>query len=121
MRKALTMDVLATDLADYLVRKGVSNDACLITEDSLTSEFSQIPFRETHHISGRAVALAESRGVQLNELTFEDYRQLSDKFEEDIFDVFSFEASVERRNAIGGTSKEMVERQIGVLRNVLNN
>ena len=87
----------------------------------LKSGCIQIPFRETHHISGRAVALAESRGVQLNELSFEDYRKLSDKFEQDVFDVYSFEASVERRNAIGGTSLEMIERQINVLRDILKN
>ncbi|KAF5358244.1 hypothetical protein D9756_001664 [Leucocoprinus leucothites] len=102
MLQALTMDVLATDLADYLVRKG-------------------IPFRETHHISGRAVALAETRKCQLNDLTLEDYKTLSDKFSEDIHQVFNFEASVERRESIGGTSKKMVERQIQVLRNVLAN
>ncbi|CAL1704920.1 unnamed protein product [Somion occarium] len=80
MREALTMDVLATDLADYLVRKG-------------------IPFRETHHISGRAVALAESR-----------------KYVQSVFD---FEASVERRESIGGTSRKMIERQVSVLRTAL--
>ncbi|PFH50679.1 hypothetical protein AMATHDRAFT_3756 [Amanita thiersii Skay4041] len=100
MRQALTMDVLATDLADYLVRKG-------------------IPFRETHHISGRAVALAELRKCQLNELSYEDYKTLSDKFSQDVHDIFDFEASVERRESIGGTSLKMVERQIGVLRETL--
>ncbi|KAF9453241.1 argininosuccinate lyase [Macrolepiota fuliginosa MF-IS2] len=102
MRQALTMDVLATDLADYLVRKG-------------------IPFRETHHISGRAVALAEARGCQLNDLTFEDYKTLSDKFSEDIHNIFDFEASVERRESIGGTSRKMIERQVQVLRKFLVN
>ncbi|KAJ7710022.1 argininosuccinate lyase [Mycena rosella] len=87
MYKALTMDVLATDLADYLVRKG-------------------IPFRETHHVSGRAVALAESRQCQLNELTLADFKSLNENFGEDIHTVFNFEASVERREAIGGTSKK---------------
>ncbi|XP_006458218.1 argininosuccinate lyase [Agaricus bisporus var. bisporus H97] len=100
MRQALTMDVLATDLADYLVRKGV-------------------PFRETHHISGRAVALAESRGCQISDLSFGDYKTLSEKFSEDIHKVFDFEASVERRESIGGTSRKMVERQVQVLRDVL--
>jgi len=100
MREALTMDVLATDLADYLVRKG-------------------IPFRETHHISGRAVALAESRKCQLNELTLDDFKGLSERFSDDIHEVFDFEASVERRESIGGTSRKMVERQISVLREVL--
>ncbi|KAK7061073.1 argininosuccinate lyase [Paramarasmius palmivorus] len=100
MRQALTMDVLATDLADYLVRKG-------------------IPFRETHHISGRAVALAESRKCQLNDLTLEDYKTLSDTFSEDVHQVFDFEASVERRQSIGGPSRVMVDRQIAVLRKAL--
>ncbi|PBK96737.1 argininosuccinate lyase [Armillaria gallica] len=100
MRQALTMDVLATDLADYLVRKGM-------------------PFRETHHISGRAVALAEARQCQINELSLQDYKSLSDKFTEDVVDVFNFEASVERRQAIGGPSRVMVDRQVAVLRSAL--
>ncbi|KAJ7273600.1 argininosuccinate lyase [Mycena haematopus] len=100
MSKALTMDVLATDLADYLVRKG-------------------IPFRETHHVSGRAVALAESRKCQLNELTLADFKSLNEHFSEDVHSVFNFQASVERRESIGGTSKKMIERQVSVLREVL--
>ncbi|KAG5636808.1 hypothetical protein H0H81_006796 [Sphagnurus paluster] len=101
MQQALTMDVLATDLADYLVRKG-------------------IPFRETHHISGRAVALAESRKCQINELTLEDFMTLNNNFTADIHDVFNFEASVERRESIGGTSRKMVDRQIRVLRDIVS-
>ncbi|KAH9901096.1 argininosuccinate lyase [Cubamyces lactineus] len=102
MRQALTMDVLATDLAEYLVRKG-------------------IPFRETHHVSGRAVALAEARQCQLNQLSLQDFRGLHEKFEEDVFKVFDFEASVERRQSIGGPSRKMLERQIAVLREALAN
>ncbi|KAF7322888.1 Argininosuccinate lyase [Mycena chlorophos] len=101
MAKALTMDVLATDLADYLVRKG-------------------IPFRETHHISGRAVALAEARQCQIHELTLADFQGLNANFGPDVVEVFDFEASVERRTAIGGTSKAMVERQVSVLRALLS-
>ncbi|KAG9078138.1 argininosuccinate lyase [Ceratobasidium sp. UAMH 11750] len=100
MRAALTMDMLATDLADYLVRKGM-------------------PFRETHHISGRAVALAESSGIQISDITLEQYKQLSPKFEEDVAEVFDFEKSVEQRNVIGGTSRQTVDRQIEVLRKIL--
>ncbi|KAH9952157.1 argininosuccinate lyase [Amylocystis lapponica] len=102
MREALTMDMLATDLADYLVRKG-------------------IPFRETHHISGRAVALAEARKCQLNQLSLQDYKSLNEKFEEDVASVFDFEASVERRESIGGPSRIMIERQVSVLRATLDN
>ncbi|KAI6005586.1 putative argininosuccinate lyase [Pisolithus albus] len=100
MRQALTMDVLATDLADYLVRKGV-------------------PFRETHHVSGRAVALAEARACQLNDLGVDDYKKLHPKFEDDVVQVFDFEASVERRMAIGGPSRKTLDRQISVLRAAL--
>ncbi|KAI6128236.1 putative argininosuccinate lyase [Pisolithus croceorrhizus] len=100
MRQALTMDVLATDLADYLVRKGV-------------------PFRETHHVSGRAVALAEAKRCQLNDLGVDDYKKLHPKFEDDVLQVFDFEASVERRMAIGGPSRKTLDRQISVLRAAL--
>ncbi|KZT44043.1 argininosuccinate lyase [Sistotremastrum suecicum HHB10207 ss-3] len=100
MKAALTMDMLATDLADYLVRKGT-------------------PFRQTHHISGQAVALAERTKRSLSELTLSEYKELSDKFEADVESVFDFEKSVERRDAIGGTSRRMVERQVSILREAL--
>lgn len=100
MRQALTMDVLATDLADYLVRKGV-------------------PFRETHHVSGRAVALAEAHNCQLNDISVDDYKKLHEKFGDDVAQVFDFEASVERRMAIGGPSRKTLDRQISVLRAAL--
>ncbi|KAL1680923.1 L-Aspartase-like protein [Schizophyllum commune] len=100
MLAALSMDVLATDLANYLVLKG-------------------IPFRETHHISGRAVALAEARKCQLNDLTLQDYQTLHPNFTEDVRDVFDFEASVERRNAIGGPSRVTMARQIEKLRSYI--
>jgi len=64
--------------------------------------------------------LAEFRKVQLSELTLEDFKELSPKFEADVKDVFDFEASVERRDAIGGTSKRMIERQVSVLRQILD-
>ena len=83
-------------------------------------DVSQVPFRETHHVSGRAVALAESRKCQLNELTVADYKTLHPKFGDDVHDVFDFEASVERRQAIGGPSRVMIDRQVAVLREKLD-
>jgi argininosuccinate lyase len=76
----------------------------------------QVPFRETHHISGRAVALAEKLSIPLSDLTFEQFKELSDKFESDVDTVFDFENSVERRNLLGGPSKKGIERQVEVLR-----
>ena len=97
MAAALTMDMLATDSADYLVRKGV-------------------PFRETHHISGRAVALAEQTKVQISDLSMAQWKDLSEHFGDDVMDVFDFENSVEKRNAIGGPSRGMIQRQVDVAR-----
>ncbi|KAF8470193.1 L-Aspartase-like protein [Kalaharituber pfeilii] len=93
MRAALTADMLATDLADYLVRKGV-------------------PFRQTHHISGSAVRLAEQKGCQISELSVQELKGLCDKFEDDVVGVFDFETSVERRAAKGGTARSCVVEQI---------
>lgn len=100
MRAALTPDMLATDLADYLVRKG-------------------IPFRETHHISGSAVRMSEERKCQLSELTLADLKTLSPAFEEDVVKVWSMEESVERRNATGGTSKRAVGEQCDRLEHLI--
>ncbi|KAL7273172.1 argininosuccinate lyase [Rhizina undulata] len=103
MRAALTMDMLATDLADYLVRKG-------------------IPFRETHHISGAAVRLAEEFGLEgIDKLTLEQYKGLSPEFEEDVKEVFDFEKSVERRAAVGGTARKCVQRQVEEVKAALRN
>lgn len=119
MRAALTDDMLATDLADYLVRKGVSTSVipALSLPHTHTSSCPQVPFRETHHISGRAVALAEKNKCNLSDITFEQYRELSDKFEPDVIEsVFNFENSVEKRDAIGGPSRKGIERQVEYLK-----
>lgn len=94
MEGALTMDMLATDLADYLVRKGV-------------------PFRETHHISGQAVALAEKLNLSgIDKISLEQYKSIDARFDGDVFEVFNFEKSVERRDATGGTAKSAVLKQL---------
>ena len=119
MRAALTMDVLATDLADYLVRKGVRFSGTASSRRPRAHPLVQVPFRETHHVSGQAVALAEARRCQLDALSVQDYKTLHDKFEDDVLAVFDFEASVERRTAIGGPSRGTLDRQIAVLRGAL--
>ena len=96
MAARLAPEMLATDLADYLVRKGV-------------------PFRETHHVAGAAVRLAESTGVPLSSLTPAQLRTLHAKFEDDVAKVWSFQASVEARDAAGGTSKRSVLEQAAKL------
>jgi argininosuccinate lyase len=93
MRAALDPAMLATDVAEYLVRRGV-------------------PFREAHHLSGRAVALAESKGVRLDQLGDEDWRSISDRFGADIRAVFDFAQSVASRDAAGGASPRAVREQM---------
>ena len=100
MQKGLSADMLATDLAEYLVRKGV-------------------PFRETHHISGAAVKLAEDRGCALSDLKLEDLKPLCDAFDEDVDAVWSYEKSAESRDTEGGSSRRSVLEQCAKLRKYL--
>ena len=74
-------EMLATDLAEYLVRKGV-------------------PFRETHHVAGAAVQMAEVQALPLPDLSLDDLRTLHKAFAEDVEEVWSFERSVERRDVM---------------------
>lgn len=78
-----------------------------------------MPFRETHHVSGQVVAFAEKQGCQMSDLTYEQLRSIDSRFEPDVADVFDFEASVERRNAVGGPAKVRVYEQIALLRQSL--
>lgn len=89
--------MLATDLAEYLVRKGV-------------------PFRQTHHISGAAVKMAEDRGCQISDLSVDDLKTLHGAFEADVMEVWNFERSVDNRSSVGGTSRVTVMGQIQKLR-----
>uniref|UniRef100_A0A7S2XUD4 Argininosuccinate lyase n=1 Tax=Attheya septentrionalis TaxID=420275 RepID=A0A7S2XUD4_9STRA len=93
LKKALCPEMLATDLADYLVRKGV-------------------PFRETHHISGACVRLAEDKEVSIDTLSLSELQAIDARFEEDVMEVWNYEVSVERKSSIGGTSKAAVTKQI---------
>jgi argininosuccinate lyase len=94
MRKAINHDFSnATDIADYLVRKG-------------------LPFREAHEIIGKIVLYAIQHQKYLLDLSFEEYKEFSSLFEEDIYQVLSPENVVAVRNSFGGTSPEQVKEQI---------
>ena len=81
----------ATDLADYLVKKG-------------------IPFREAHHITGKAVALAENKGVDLSELSLDELKKIDARIENDL--DLSLENSMRSRKSYGATAPERVKEQI---------
>lgn len=78
-----------------------------------------MPFRETHHISGSAVKMAEDRGCQLSELSPDDLRTIHPDFADDVVDVWNFETSAERRNTEGGASKSSVLQQVQKLRDYM--
>ena len=78
-----------------------------------------VPFRETHHIAGAAVAQAEAQGIALSELPLATLQALHPAFEEDAAEIWSYARSVEQRRATGGTSRRAVMEQISALRNWL--
>ena len=84
----------ATDLADWLVREG------------------NIPFREAHHITGRAVAAAESGGVQLADLPIETLKAIDARIDDRIYAVLTVDASVASRQSYGGTAPSQVRARI---------
>ncbi|KKK11803.1 hypothetical protein AOCH_007345 [Aspergillus ochraceoroseus] len=100
MVAALTPEMLATEFADYLVRKGV-------------------PFREGHHISGRVVALAESTGVPMDQLSLAQLKGIDARFGDDVRTCLDYERAVELKDAIGGCSKRAVLEQTSVLKGLL--
>ena len=84
----------ATDLADWLVRA------------------TGIPFRDAHHITGRAVAMAETKGCTLADLPLEELKSLHPGITKDVFNVLTVEASVASRISYGGTAPEGILKQI---------
>ncbi|ADD69636.1 argininosuccinate lyase [Denitrovibrio acetiphilus DSM 12809] len=91
----------ATDLADYLVRKGV-------------------PFRQSHHIVGSAVAYAIEKGVDLSELSMDEFARFTDVITDDIYQYITVRASVNSRVAYGGTAESSVKEQIKSAKKFLN-
>ena len=93
IHERLQSQLLATDLADYLVRKGV-------------------PFRRSHDAVGHLVRRAEERGCQLEDLSDDDFRAAHPVFSTDVRELFDWERSVESRAVRGGTAREAVLRQM---------
>jgi argininosuccinate lyase len=93
MRAAIDPSMMATDLADYLVGRG-------------------IPFREAHEITGKAVRAAAENQARLEDLRLDAYQALCPVIEADVYRVFDPLNSVEKRNAIGGTGSLSVRNQI---------
>ncbi|WP_426415154.1 argininosuccinate lyase [Aestuariirhabdus sp. LZHN29] len=90
----------ATDLADYLVRKGM-------------------PFRDAHEVVGKAVAFGIENGLDLSEMSLDQLSQFSDTICDDVFDVLTLEGSVNARNHTGGTAPAQVKLAVTAARATL--
>jgi argininosuccinate lyase len=88
---------LATDIAEWLVRKGV-------------------PFRVAHEAAGAAVKVAETRGVGLDDLTDDEFAAISPDLTPDVREVLTIDGSVNSRDARGGTAPIQVAKQLSVVR-----
>lgn len=100
MASARSSGLLATDVADYLVRKGV-------------------PFRDAHHAVGQAVLSAEKLGISIENLPLSTYRAVHAEFDKDVYDVFNVHLSVSHRSARGGTAPQAVEAQLSQARAII--
>lgn len=94
--------IYATDIADYLVERGV-------------------PFREAHKLVGKLILKSISQKSRLSELSLEELKKISNKFDANYFDIFSPERSVERHDVKGGTARKQVEDQIAIAVELLKN
>ncbi|MGK2905663.1 MAG: argininosuccinate lyase [Desulfuromonadales bacterium] len=90
----------ATDIADYLVRKG-------------------LPFRNAHEVVGKTVRYCIETGKDIPELTLEEFQKFSTAIDADIFDHITLEASVNARKATGGTARSAVEKELALARQAL--
>ncbi|HKQ75416.1 MAG TPA: argininosuccinate lyase [Blastocatellia bacterium] len=91
----------ATDLADYLVRKGLE-------------------FRKAHEVIGRIVVYAIEQGRQLDELTIDECRRFSPLFDEDLFAAISLDSSLAGKNQIGGTAPEQIKEELARAKSLLD-
>lgn len=85
--------ITATDIADYLTRKGM-------------------PFRDAHEVSGKIVSYAEDKGKELEDLDFKEIKKFSKLIEVDIFEYISVRGSIESRSSYGGTATDNVRKMI---------
>ena len=100
-KAALKGYINATDLADYLAKKG-------------------LPFRAAYKVSGTLVAECVKRGIALNDLTLDELRKESGLFEEDVYEAISLETCLNKRTSEGAPSEEAVAKQLCIIKEFLD-
>ena len=91
----------ATDLADYLVKRG-------------------LPFRDAHEVVGKSVAFGIAQNKDLSELTLEQLQSFSELIEQDVFEVLTLEGSLNARDHLGGTAPRQVLIAAGTARSLID-
>ena len=92
--------LFATDLVDYLVERGVA-------------------FRKAHGIVGQIAKFAVDRGIQLRKIPIDEYKKFCSSFAEDLYEIFSWERSVNRHDVPGGTALNRITEEIKYFESVL--
>jgi argininosuccinate lyase len=100
MEAAIDAGMMATDMADYLVGRG-------------------IPFREAHALTGQAVRQALEKGKSLDAISLAEFQAIHPRFDEDVYTVFDARVSVARRESLGGTASKAVRDQIQHAKEIL--
>ncbi len=101
MMAHLDESMLATEMADYLVDRGV-------------------PFREAHHIIGKVIQYAEKNHLRLSEIPLQVLKEISPEFEENLPQIFNFRLAVNKKNGVGGTGFQAVARQIDIAKEIFS-
>jgi argininosuccinate lyase len=100
MAAHLREDMLATDMADYLVARGV-------------------PFREAHHKIGEVIQYKEEHKIPLTETPLDVLQNIAPQFDKDIYQIFDYQQSIQNKNGIGGTAPKAVTKQINLAEGIL--
>jgi len=101
IKSQISETLYATDLSEYLVRKG-------------------IPFRTSHNLIGKLFRNAVKHKIPLSRVSLDEYKKISPLFGEDVYDCFQAENSINSKNSYGGTSVKSVERQFKIAEDILN-
>ena len=101
MMAHLDESMLATEMADYLVDRGV-------------------PFREAHHIIGKVIQYADKNHLRLSEIPLQVLKEISPEFEENLPQIFNFRLAVNKKNGVGGTGFQAVARQIEIAKEIFS-
>ncbi len=124
---SLALAAMAGMVADLTVNKQAMNDAAGIGFSTATDiadwlvREANVPFRDAHHITGQAVALAEKKQIKLEEISLKDFQKIDKRIDDRIFSILSVKNSVASRTSYGGTAPNNILAQVKTWQKKLDN